>query len=251
MIATAARPAAYTESGVLTLSFQSQADVAAFKKLNAGQGPSEDLRGAIHSVLGIRVKYVAKHDSDPTPPPPASDGPGGGPAGGSGGSGPAAPSGDGRPRPGGASRPSSSPSPPRGAASAAAAAAPVTEWAVAPIPMSDDAPVASAPLAVDDEPEEAESAPVRTLTLPREGDIIPIPDEAPDDEDDVPPPPDDDAPIPARAPVAVERPIAERPPARAPRRGGIERVGEAVVRQVLGATFVREEPYTAPTTRFS
>ncbi|GEP49239.1 DNA polymerase III subunit gamma and tau [Microbacterium saccharophilum] len=259
MIATAARPVAYSDAGVLTLSFQSQADVTAFKKLNAGQGPSEDLRGAIHSVLGVRVKYVAKHDSDPTPPP--SGGPGGGSGG---GSGPAAPAGGTGPRPGAASRPSAAPAAsPRSAAPApsAAAAAPVTEWAVAPIPTSDDAPAASftadaaraaaAPLAVDDEPEEAESAPVRTLTLPREGDIIPLPDEAPDDEEDVPPPPDDDAPIPARAPVAVERPAAERPPARAPRRGGIERVGEAVVRQVLGATFVREEPYTAPTTRFS
>lgn len=267
MIATAARPVAFSDAGVLTLSFQSQADVAAFKKLNAGQGPSEDLRGAIHTVLGVRVKYVAKHDSDPTPPaPPAppAGGPGGAPGGGP-GSGPGASPGEDRPRPGGASRPSS-PSPSRSAAApASSAATPVTEWAVAPIPTSDDAPAASAPfaapaaspavrtssapLAVDDEPEEAESAPVRTLTLPREGDIIPLPDEAPDDED-APPPPDDDAPIPARAPVAVERPAAPRP-STAPRRGGIERVGEAVVRQVLGATFVREEPYTAPTTRFS
>jgi DNA polymerase-3 subunit gamma/tau len=53
----------------------------------------------------------------------------------------------------------------------------------------------------------------------------------------------DDAPLPPRAPVAVERPA----PPRVPRSGGIERVGEAVVRQVLGATFVREEPYTPPT----
>lgn len=261
MIATAARPVAYSDAGVLTLSFQSQADVTAFKKLNAGQGPSEDLRGAIHAVLGVRVKYVAKHDSDPTPPAPPAGGAGDNPGG---GTGPAAPSGGAGPRAGAASRPPAAPAAsPRSTAPApsAAAAAPVTEWAVAPIPTSDDAPAASftadaartaaAPLAVDDEPEEAESAPVRTLTLPREGDIIPLPDEAPDDEEDVPPPPDDDAPIPARATVAVERPAVERPPARAPRRGGIERVGEAVVRQVLGATFVREEPYTAPTTRFS
>ncbi|MBT8798999.1 hypothetical protein J0P97_13095 [Microbacterium flavum] len=66
----------------------------------------------------------------------------------------------------------------------------------------------------------------------------------PDDENDIPPPPDDDAPVPARVPVAVERPPAGP---RAPRMSGIERVGEAVVRQVLGATFVREEPYTPPT----
>jgi DNA polymerase-3 subunit gamma/tau len=35
-----------------------------------------------------------------------------------------------------------------------------------------------------------------------------------------------------------------------PRPGGVQRYGEAVVRQVLGATFVREEPYEPPT-RFS
>jgi len=29
--------------------------------------------------------------------------------------------------------------------------------------------------------------------------------------------------------------------------GGVERVGEAVVRQILGARFVREEPYESPT----
>ena len=44
----------------------------------------------------------------------------------------------------------------------------------------------------------------------------------------------------AAAPV-----ITERTPA-----GGVQRYGEAVIRQVLGATFVREEPYEPPT-RFS
>jgi DNA polymerase-3 subunit gamma/tau len=39
--------------------------------------------------------------------------------------------------------------------------------------------------------------------------------------------------------------ITERTPA-----GGVQRYGEAVIRQVLGATFLREEPYEPPT-RFS
>jgi len=39
--------------------------------------------------------------------------------------------------------------------------------------------------------------------------------------------------------------VTERTPA-----GGVQRYGEAVIRQVLGATFVREEPYEPPT-RFS
>ena len=47
---------------VLTLTFANASDVAKFKHLLAGAGPSEDLRTAIKQVLGIRVKYLAKHD---------------------------------------------------------------------------------------------------------------------------------------------------------------------------------------------
>ncbi|MGB4779126.1 DNA polymerase III subunit gamma and tau, partial [Microbacterium sp.] len=75
MIATVAAPVAFT-GDVLTLSFQSRADVTAFKKLVAGKGPSEDLRAAIREVLGVRVKYVARHDSDVrTEPAPKTDAP--------------------------------------------------------------------------------------------------------------------------------------------------------------------------------
>ncbi|WHE37044.1 MULTISPECIES: DNA polymerase III subunit gamma and tau [Microbacterium] len=287
MIASVASPVAFSETGVLTLSFQSQSDVLQFKKLNAGKGPSEDLRGAILGVLGVRVKYVARHDSDPgggpapggPTPPPAGGQPGGAPR--------QQPSTDQRQpvqapssqqAPGG-QRAAGAPSAPAGGRPTATAspsgsssyAAPVTEWAVAPIPQGDPAPQ----FAVDDEPEDAVAAPVRTLTAPHDGDVDPYPEPLPpiDEEDrDYPPPPVDDyAPLPPRAPVAVERPTAapptadrngsgpERPAAApvaapsngranaAPARGGIERYGEAVVRQMLGATFVREEPFTSPT----
>ena len=260
MIAVDATPVAFVDD-VLTLSFRTQADVAAFKKLAAGKGPSEDLRGAIREVLGIRVKYVARFDADATAEPPASGSPTP-PA-----DGPRADGGSsGATRSDGGERPRSTPT------IASSAAAPVTEWAVARIP-SDPAPQASAPsapaggataapalataapaavgLAVDEEPEDATAEPVRTLTIPRDGTVLPATTEYTHTDDDAPdedefPPPLDDAPLPPRAPVAVERPA----PPRAPRSGGIERVGEAVVRQVLGATFVREEPYTPPT-RFS
>ncbi len=324
MIASAARPAAYAEGDVLTLAFQSQADVTAFKKLTAGKGPSEDLRGAIQSVLGVRVKYVARHDADPSPPSggpagPDAGGPGaGGPgAGGPGAGGPGA-GGPGASGPGASGPAGAAAGPPVGLppARSASLTSPVTEWAVASIPADvpstpaapdssvrdaaprDAAPREAAPrdaaprdaapfddeppaddyppddpyapaapslagatgatggalgLAVDDEPEDAASAPVRTLTAQREGDVIAAP-EPPvgrdDDPDDIPPPVDADAPVPPRAPVAVERPAnAHRvaPAARAPRASNVERVGEAVVRQMLGATFVREEPYTPPT----
>lgn len=271
MIASVASPVAFSETGVLTLSFQSHSDVLQFKKLNAGKGPSEDLRSAILAVLGVRVKYVARHDSDP----------GGGPA--PGGPAPSAPD----VRPSGEARPEPASAPaPRGAASGSSApasttsttstagagrtmasstayAAPVTEWAVAPIPQGE--PVAQ--LAVDDEPEDAVTAPVRTLTAPHDGDIDrypePIPPVDEEDRDDPPPPVDEYAPVPPRAPVAVERAIPrdaapDRSPAprvsaaadrtaTPPARGGVERYGEAVVRQMLGATFVREEPFSSPT----
>ena len=48
-----------------------------------------------------------------------------------------------------------------------------------------------------------------------------------------------------RASVASAPVVTERTPS-----GGVQRYGEAVIRQVLGATFVREEPYEPPT-RFS
>ncbi|MBN9213624.1 MAG: DNA polymerase III, subunit gamma and tau [Microbacterium sp. SCN 70-200] len=254
MLAAAATPVGYADD-VLALNFQSQGDVAAFKKLAAGKGPSEDLRSAILAVLDVRVKYVARHDAggQQAPQAPPAAGPGTPPAGQAGPGGtPASPAaGPGTPPAGQVGhggtppvvRPEAS-APPR---SSASAAAPVTEWAVAAIP-ADGEPGPVAQLAVDDEPEDAEAAPVRTLTIQREhdGDVIPVSDIPPDDEDDVPPPPDDDAPLPPRAPVAVERRASAAPP-RAPRTNGIERVGEAVVRQVLGATFVREEPHNPPT----
>ena len=282
MLATAAQPVAFSADHVLTLAFRSQSDVAAFKKLSAGKGPSEDLRGAIIQVLGVRVKYVARHEPDSGPgggggsgaqtPPPS----GGGIAAPSHhaapqadrvtGPAPAAPASalgaaPTRPEPTAVrSAPAASTAPT--ASSNAPVGAPVTEWAVVAIPNSDAG--SSAPLAVDDEPEEAAAAPVRVLTAVHDGDVLT--DEPPataEEEEEFPPPIDANAPVPPRGPVAVERtttPAASQSASataaafatapRAPRSGGIERVGEAVVRQMLGATFVREEPYTPPA-RFS
>ncbi|WP_199692428.1 DNA polymerase III subunit gamma and tau [Microbacterium telephonicum] len=249
MLATAARPVAFSDD-VLTLAFQSQADVASFKKLAGGKGPSEDLRGAILEVLGVRVKYVARHDADPSGGGGPSSGPGGG-AGPTGGPGATAAAAAAPASAVAAPVPASAPVRGGGGAAvggaptarpSASAAAPVTEWAVAPIPGGD---ASVPPLAIDDEPEEAAAAPVLTVAPARDGVVLPAEPapqytdaDAPDDDDDAPPPIDDDAPIPAR--IVIEPPAA-------PRRPGIERVGESVVRQVLGATFVREEPYSAPT----
>tara|TARA_R110002020_G_scaffold50918_3_gene144370 strand:- start:434 stop:808 length:375 start_codon:yes stop_codon:yes gene_type:complete len=124
----------------------------------------------------------------------------------------------------------------------------VTEWAVAVIPRTaDEPPVAlgtirpPAQLAVDDEPEEAVASPAlgRPTVPEREGQVLSV------DEPPVPDEPDVDvlgpgsmttAPAPARTPAPAKRVT--------------DRYGEAVVRQVLGATFVREERFEQPT-RFS
>ncbi|MDT0158454.1 DNA polymerase III subunit gamma and tau [Microbacterium sp. ARD32] len=172
------------------------------------------------------------------------------------------------------------------ASSSRQSAAAVTEWAVAPIPSSapDAAPdgAASAPVAasvaaparqqqfpVDEEPAEVEASasapqpPVDgAIDAPRDGEASPYDDVPPyDDEPPYDPeydPPHRDSPAPAPAPAAPAPPApapaaqqaAPAAPRSAPAPGGVERRGEAVIRQVLGATFLREEPYQPPT-RFS
>jgi len=210
---------------VLTLAFPSPSDLAKFKKLPGG--PSEDLRTAINAVLGFRVRYIARHEPSGREPE----------------------SGGGSPAEGTRGEPE--PDPARARSATTYAAAPVTEWAVAPIPDTPapgaEAAQATPHLAVDDEPEEAVSAVrVATLTPAREGDVLPA-DEVEtsietEDDDDEEPAVEVEAPLPPVVPPAPVRPAAAS--------GGPQRYGEAVVRQVLGARFVREEPYEPPT-RFS
>ncbi|MGZ0713011.1 DNA polymerase III subunit gamma and tau (plasmid) [Coraliomargarita sp. W4R53] len=274
LLASGANVAGLTDD-VLTLTFSSQGDIDKFRKLSAGKGPSEDLRQAIIGAAGLRVKYLAKHlpaaggsavtgtgrtepgpasgPSAATPPRPeraeSSDASGGLAAEVS--AKPALPSAS-------SARPTPSSSAP---ASAPASAAPVTEWAVASIPSDADAPppdpgpaAFSAPpaqFAVDDEPEDATVQPplqrVATATPTHQGDVLPSREvesarEREEDEDL-----DTDAATGRPVPPVVAPPLA---PTITSRNDGVQRYGEAVVRQVLSATFVREEPYESPT-RFS
>ncbi|MBZ4487985.1 DNA polymerase III subunit gamma and tau [Microbacterium sp. cx-55] len=262
LIATVARVAAL-DGDILTLTFQSQGDVAAFKKRTAGSGPSEDLRQAIQGVLGIRVKYIARHDSDE----PGGDGPGAPPAA------PDVPPTGGR-EPNRAADAAPQASAPRTSPAAAPrSSAPVTEWAVASIPT--DAPVepsapagsasraaassprttiaaprpevireAPAQFPVDDEPEDAASVAAGAAVTPaRDGVVLPPAEVAPSIEPDEPDDPADEETFPIDAPV----PPVIAPPVRAAAPTGVQRYGEAVVRQVLGARFVREETYERPT----
>ncbi|MFK3678313.1 DNA polymerase III subunit gamma and tau [Microbacterium sp. NPDC090218] len=249
LLATAVQPLAYvTDTEVLTLGFTSQHDVAKFKGTTPGSGPSDHLRTAIEQELGVRVKYL------PAPMPS-----GGAPRQ-SGASGPSAPA-DSAP----ASEPASAGSSRPQVRSASAST--VTEWAVAPIPTAtveppSAAPAPSSPLPVDDEPEEVEAAasapqPPSDGAVDRDEPPLPGDDEAPAYDDEPPYDPSYEPPVSRQA--APERPApqvqraAAAPPVvieRTPTPGGVQRYGEAVIRQVLGATFLREEPYEPPT-RFS
>ncbi|WP_413466805.1 DNA polymerase III subunit gamma and tau [Microbacterium sp. LRZ72] len=260
LVASNARIVSY-DDGVLALAFQSQSDVATFRTLKAGAGASEDLRDAIDRVLGVRVKYLARLDGPDAPPPPRDPHDDSDPGSEREDEPPA-----GAPRPSDATpddstgaRPASGAAP--RPAAAPASAAPVTEWAVAQIPadgpagepsdpgrsgsMSSAADAMSPAFAVDDDPEEAAGVPPRVATLapPAEGAVIE--ERAPIDDDD-----DEDVDMrgPARAAAMPAVPAVASAPT--PTTSSIDRYGEAVVRQVLGATFLHEERHEPPT-RFS
>ncbi|MGM7668482.1 DNA polymerase III subunit gamma and tau [Microbacterium sp. A93] len=230
-----------TASEVLTIGFAGQQDVAKFKGTTPGDGASDHLRAAIDQELGLRVKYRPA----PLPPTALSE----------------------------AAEPAPVRTAPKSAATPApqqaAASTPVTEWAVAAIPSAEvAAPQPQFP--VDEEPAEVESAASAPLppsdgATDRDEPPMPSDDEAPYPDDEPPPydppmPPQASAPqIPTpqapahQAPAPQAAPSAPAPqrtaPATPPKagNGGVQRYGEAVIRQVLGATFVREEPYEPPT----
>ncbi|GAA2864463.1 DNA polymerase III subunit gamma and tau [Microbacterium arabinogalactanolyticum] len=76
------------------------------------------------------------------------------------------------------------------------------------------------------------SAPARAMSAPAQA--APAPPAAPSQA----------APAPSAAESRASAPVVSRV---APAAGGVERRGEAVIRQVLGARFLREEPYQPPT----
>ncbi|MEE6388433.1 DNA polymerase III subunit gamma and tau [Microbacterium paraoxydans] len=253
LLATAVQPLAYDgDSEVLTLGFTSQHDVAKFKGTTPGSGPSDHLRTAIEQEVGVRVKYL------PAPMPP--------------GGAPRQPVSSGSAAPADAAPASEPASAPPSRPQTRAAAAPVTEWAVAPIPTATAAaaPAPAAPLAVDDEPEEVEAASAAPTPpadgrvdrdeppLPGDDDAPAFDEEPPYDPAYEPPAPYDRPPSPRATPAAAPQAAARTAPTaappvvveRTPAAGGVQRYGEAVIRQVLGATFLREEPYEPPT-RFS
>ncbi|MGJ0389058.1 DNA polymerase III subunit gamma and tau [Microbacterium sp. CGR1] len=281
LLATAVQPLAFdTDSEVLTLGFTSQHDVAKFKGTVPGAGPSDHLRMAIEHEVGVKVKYrPAPMPAGGAPRQPATS-PTGAPAGDAAASEPASAasprsqtrsasagpvtewavaaipaSADPAPPsvavPAAVQTATSAPSAPSAAPVAAAAAAPAA--AVAPTapevhrPVGGDEP----PPPLDDEPPYFDDEPPYDPAY----EPVPTPQSGPPaGRAQVQPSsstPAQSAPAQPAAPVrkvasaAAAPVITERTPA-----GGVQRYGEAVIRQVLGATFVREEPYEPPT-RFS
>jgi DNA polymerase-3 subunit gamma/tau len=191
MALAASTPRAYV-GDVLTVAFATEADVASFKQPQGpGESVSEQLRGAIHEVLGVRVKFLARHEVGPEGPP--------------------------APAPARVEQP---PAPQPAAAENPLPPAP--EWNVVPIPSSGTAAPTPAP-----------------------GAPAPVADPEPEASSPVVAPPASAPPAPAPAPA----PVAEK---RAPQQNtadGKARYGEAVVREILGASFIEEQslrPTTAP-----
>ncbi|UTT63169.1 DNA polymerase III subunit gamma and tau [Microcella humidisoli] len=183
------------DDDVLTIAFPTEADAAAFKQRAAPtDSVSEHVRGAIQSVVGLRVKFRVRVDATPdarpavaaaTEPPadaPADPDP--------------APSAPARSRP----TPPAPTAPPAAAGGGTAAQAAVTDWVVTAIP---GAVAASASIPSPESPELPDSPPSVDPPEPAE---------------------------PVRPAVQHQTEI-----------NGRQRYGEAVVREVLGATFLVEE----------
>ncbi|MGX1694051.1 DNA polymerase III subunit gamma and tau [Microbacterium keratanolyticum] len=276
IVVTAVQPLGFdTASEVLTVGFPSQSDVGRFRGATPGDGPSDHLRTAISDELGVRVKFK------PAPLPPAgaegtsrpapAQRPSNGPARSM--SDNAAPVTEWvvasipRGESAAAEAPGAESASPTASTSSAvpasnvAAPAPVREPQSVPAPAREAQPV-TAP---------ARDARSDVETMPASGWYEPS-----SDYDDMPPPPEDEPPYdpgppaehaprqsvgaqsssvapdhaPASAPAASRDAagLASRPTVTSrPIGGGVQRYGEAVVRQVLGASFVREEPFDPPT----
>ncbi|WP_438855483.1 DNA polymerase III subunit gamma and tau [Agromyces sp. M3QZ16-3] len=280
MVAFTAQVLEYRDDDVLVLGFPSESDMGSFRSGPAGQSVGDLLRAAINEVLGVRVKFLARVVSagggaDRGPGAPASGAP-------SARDGVRAPADPATAPPGTALRSDGAagvvPGPKAAAPGARAAGSPAGEtsaapsgpvdsWATVAIPTSD--PTSAEP----DAPTAAASAPTvrtasRTAVAERPAPVETASPVAADD--DVPPLDDADAPPlepepdyapgpeadgrPAQAAPAPSRSGARKPASR-PAQGApagaappIQRYGEAVVRDLLGATFLEE--VEAPQTRF-
>ncbi len=214
-IVFATTPAALDDD-VLTIAFPTEADAAAFKQRTApADSVSEHVRAAIQQVLGVRVKFivrVAPPTDAPAAPPaaPAATAPAEKPA---------------TPKPAAAAASKPAPAKPAAAPPPAPAAAPVTDWVVAPIPTSSTpastTPASSTPASASPASASPASASPASADSPSSAASAASPASSPE---------------PASTPPAAPAAVVHRAEV-----DGRQRYGEAVVREVLGATFLGEE----------
>ncbi|MGR2753392.1 DNA polymerase III subunit gamma and tau [Agromyces arachidis] len=258
MAALTARVIDYrTDDAVLILGFPSENDVKELRGATGTQSPAELLRRAIGEVLGVQVKFIPRVMGPATPPPSAPGQPEGGadaPRDHSRGDAPAPSSatpatGDTGPS---GSRGSRVEAAGTTAAASAPAADPVDSWATVAIPTTD--PAVDGATTAGREVARAGLAATALAERP----VAPTPasaEEVPPPDDADAPPPDDEPPFePGPEPVDEVRAADRRRPAptSAPGSSGpapIQRYGEAVVRDLLGATFL-EEVEAPPSPRF-
>ncbi|WP_173922489.1 DNA polymerase III subunit gamma and tau [Agromyces sp. Marseille-P2726] len=208
-----------SDESVLVLGFPSQNDVQDLRGGTGPQKPADLLRAAIADVLGVQVKFLPRvigsqaGEAEPPARPSASE--------------PATP------------RPSTPATPP--------SASVVDSWTTVAIPTDDpatpEAPASSSGNGSPGGSPQRQASSARTATALADAPAAASDLEAVPDEVDAPPaddvePPFDPGPVPeviAQTPAATARPRSA-----ASVDGGIQRYGEAVVREVLGATFLEE-----------
>jgi DNA polymerase-3 subunit gamma/tau len=214
MVVFTAKPLELRENDVLVLSFQSQNDVDALKQHSApGEGIGDYLKKAVFDVLGFTPKLLARLEGARPPGPPAATAPSA-----------SAPS---------AAAPSAA-APSASSPSAAASVAATTIAPPAPVAARESVPTDLTP----PEPTEPDiEPPVPTAVVSWETAVVT------DSEPETKP-----APAPARVappvvkapePVAAPKPVVKTAPA--PVTSGNQRYGEAVVREILGASFIEEQ----------
>jgi len=247
MVLATAQVRELREGSVLVLSFPSRRDVDALKQQSApGQGVGDLLKQAVSDLLGIRPGLIAKTDEGKAPAP--------------------------RRAVGGAATPEPAPTTSGDSAAAPAASvavgAPVTEWAVVKIPTSEpepsatDAAAAVAPAertitaAADRSASwavasalETRAAEAPAVKTPSAVQAVPSVEPPAVELTDADAPPADDEPPYEEPPVATA-PRASQPrqqtsaaaSARSVAFQEPQRYGEAVVREILGANFIEEQP---------
>lgn len=217
----------YRDDDVLVLEFPGATEVTLFRSGAPGKTPSDSLRSAIADVLGARVKYIARVAETPSQPP-------------------AARTSSAAPTPAGSPAPANSPVFANSPAPANTPAPPPVNKPTAARSPAARSPEARPPIAAASRPAAAAATqpattPARPAAAPATRGVTWETVQIPSDE---PPPLDDtDAPAEWEPEFELSDPVEQLA---THTRDGAERYGEAVVREMLNATFIEEVQLAIP-----